>query len=428
MAEHDAQALRTAARHLLQHPFTCGEQYPEMFSTIRRHEQQLDRWFTQRLGYRLHVSSFTARLFKNTVVPHRPVLAAPTSGQRAMSQRECTMLCLILAAVAAGPRVISLRDLVEDVRTAAADADIILSNETVERRAFIVALKWMIKAGTARELHEHIDRYEHDADADAIVEIDPDRVSLLPLPALGRADSAQELLDRSDRRIQVRQWLRAQLAENTVVYRDDLQEHEWLQLRRRIGEEVSLFEQMFDLSVEARFEGVAAIDASGQLSDRKFPSTGTLGHAALVLVEWLLTQSEEAVSLPDAQAAFAEMAEKHQKHWSQTRLAQLPTFFTDVVLLLQELRLVSANDKAITVLPAAARYSLIETAGAGEGDEHESSVGTTRASGKGNHATGRKAVSKRSTNKNKARKGQDDSVGDDSPSDAGSNERQGSLW
>lgn len=430
MAGHDTQALRTAARHMLQHPFTCCEQYPEMFSTIRRHEQQLDRWFTQRLGYRLHVSSFTARLFKNTVVPHRPVLSAPTSAQRAMSQRECTMLSLILAAVAAGPRIISLRDLVEDVRTAAADADIVLSNEPVERRAFIIALKWMIKAGMAAELHEHIDRYEHDANADAIVEIDPDRVSLLPLPALGRAESARTLLDRSDRRIQVRQWLRAQLAENTVVYRDDLEEHEWSQLRRRIGEEVSLFEQMFDLSVEARFEGVAAIDASGQLSDRKFPSTGTVGHAALVLVEWLLMQSEAAVSTHKAQAAFAEMADKHRKHWSQSRLAQMPAFFTDVVMLLQELRLVSTDDKAITVLPAAARYSLIETVGAAQGDndEHESAVVTSRASRKDNHATGNQPASKQTASKNNGRSATDDSVRGGSNSDDGTNERQRSLW
>ncbi len=361
MAERDADALQMAARHLLQHPFTCREHDPDTFAIIRRLEQDLDRWFTQRLGYRLHVSSFTARLFKTTIVPHRPILQAPTSSQRAMSQRECTLLTLILAAVAAGPRVISLRDLIDDVRTAAADAEVTLSNEPVERRAFIVALKWMIQAGMATELHEHIDRYEQDAEADAILEIDPDRVGLLPLPALGRAETADELLDRSDRRIMMRQWIRAQLAENTVVYRSDLAEHEWSELRRRIGEEVALLDQMFDLRVETRAEGVAAIDPTGQLSDRSFPSSGTLGHAALMLIDWMISQPEVEVRMDEARTAFASMAEKHSRLWSKTKTAQLPSFLNEVIALLLDLRLLMVNGDTLTVLPAAARYNLVTT-------------------------------------------------------------------
>ncbi len=361
MVERGTDALQMAARHLLQHPFTCREQHPDLFAVIRRHEQDLDRWFTQRLGYRLHVSSFTARLFKTTIVPHRPVLLAPTSSHRAMSQRECTLLTLILAAVAAGPRVISLRDLIDDVRTAAADAEVTLSNEPVERRAFIVALKWMIQAGMATELHEHIDRYEQDAEADAILEIDPDRVGLLPLPALGRAETADGLLDRSDRRVMMRQWIRAQLVENTVVYRSDLAEHEWSELRRRIGEEVALLDQMFDLRVETRAEGVAAIDPTGQLSDRNFPSSGTLGHAALIFIEWMMTQSEVEVSMNEAQSAFSLMAEQHSRHWSKTKTAQLPSFLNEVIALLLDLRLLMVSGDTLTLLPAAARYNLVTT-------------------------------------------------------------------
>ncbi len=361
MAERDTDARQMAARHLLQHPFTCRELYPDTFAVIRRHEQDLDRWFTQRLGYRLHVSSFTARLFKTTIVPHRPVLPAPTSSNRAMSQRECTLLTLILAAVAAGPRVISLRDLIDDVRTAAADAEVTLSNEPVERRAFIVALKWMIQAGMATELHEHIDRYEQDAEADAILEIDPDRVGLLPLPALGRAETADELLDRSDRRVMMRQWIRAQLVENTVVYRTDLVEHEWTELRRRIGEEMALLDQMFDLRVETRAEGVAAIDPTGQLSDRSFPSSGTLGHAALMFIDWMMNQSQVEVTMNEAQAGFALMAERHSRHWSKTKTAQLPSFLNEVIALLLDLRLLMINGDTLVLLPAAARYNLVTT-------------------------------------------------------------------
>ncbi len=361
MVERDAEALQMAARHLLQNPFTCREQHPDTFAIIRKHEQDLDRWFTQRLGYRLHVSSFTARLFKTTIVPHRPILLAPTSSRRAMGQRECTLLSLILAAVAAGPRVISLRDLIDRVRTAAADADVTLSNEPVERRAFVVALKWMIQAGMATELHEYIDRYEQDAEADAVLEIDPDRVGLLPLPALGRAETADALLDRTDRRAMMRQWIRAQLVENTVVYRSDLAEHEWSELRRRIGEEVDMLDQMFDLRVETRAEGVAAIDPTGQLSDRSFPSTGTLGHAALMFIDWMMTQSAIEITIIEAQSAFAVMAEEHRRHWSKSKTAQLSAFLNEVIALLLDLRLLTVNNETLTLLPAAARYKLVTT-------------------------------------------------------------------
>ncbi|MFK8082478.1 MAG: TIGR02678 family protein [Granulosicoccus sp.] len=391
MVESDKELLKNAARHLLQNPLTCIEQHGEQFSIIRRHELTLDRWFTQRLGYRLHVSSTTARLFKATIVPHRPVLVAPTSTGRAMNQRECMLLSLILAAVASGPRVISLRDLIDDVRTAAADAQVTLTNEAIERRAFIIALKWMIQAGIAKELHEHIDRYEHDESADAILEIDPDRVGLLPLAALGRADTAADLLNRDDRRVSLRQWMRAQLVENPAVYAQDMVEHEWKELRRRVGEEVSMLDQMFGLHLEIRAEGFAAIDASGKLSDRLFPTTGTTSHAALLFIDWLSAQPASAsanhvvsavsppdqvkhatveegsnayaitVTLQEAQLAFDQLAQQHSRHWSKTKLGNLSSFLLEVLELLQDLRLVVVADQHISPLPAAARFSVLTT-------------------------------------------------------------------
>lgn len=388
MVESDKELLKNAARHLLQNPLTCVEQHAEQFSIIRRHELMLDRWFTQRLGYRLHVSSSTARLFKATIVPHRPVMVAPTSTGRAMNQRECVLLSLILAAVAAGPRVISLRDLIDDVRTAAADAQVTLTNEAIERRAFIIALKWMIQAGLAKELHEHIDRYEHDESADAILEIDPDRVGLLPLAVLGRADTAADLLNRDERRVSLRQWVRAQLVENSAVYEQDMLDHEWKELRRRVGEEVGMLDQMFGLHLEIRAEGFAAIDASGKLSDRLFPTTGTTSHAALLFIDWLCAQPASAsvrhvdsamsvsdqkqyatveegsdahtitVTLQEARLAFDQLAQQHSRHWSKAKVAHLNSFLHEVLDLLQDLRLVVMTDERISPLPAAARFSV----------------------------------------------------------------------
>ena len=186
-SDHYPQAaleLRTCARHMVQRPLTCKEHDPELFRLIRRHEAELDRWFTQRLGYRLHVNADTARLFKDGLVAERrPML---TLTRRPFHSLEYVLLPLVLGGVVAGPAVISLRDLIERVRSAAVEAGIALDDSSTTRRALVSVLQWMIGLGLASELYEHVEAYAGDEAADAVLKIRPDRISLLPLPALGR--------------------------------------------------------------------------------------------------------------------------------------------------------------------------------------------------------------------------------------------------
>lgn len=373
-ADHDRQAC---ARHLLQHPLTCGEQHPDMFRLIRRHEQDLDRWFTQRLGYRLHVSSDTARLFKSTSVAERRPLMTATTAPRPFAQREYVLLSLVLAAVASGPQVISLRDLIDRVRTAAADAEVDLSDEPAERRALVTALQWMISKGLASELHDRVEHYVADSSADAVLKVRPDRVALLPLNALTRAADADALLDRPERVNASRQWMRARLTEDPVVYREDLDGAEWSELRRRLGEEADMLSEMFAMVLEIRAEGVAAVDPSGQLTDRPMPATGTVGHAALLLLDRLTRDNPArpegaAPTTDDDQTATAEivvstervvellreLAERN-RHWS--KLAAEPRKLAAAVLsLLADHRLIDTDDGFVRVLPMAHRFAVVE--------------------------------------------------------------------
>ncbi len=287
--EPDPQAAgdrRRCARHLLQHPMTCAEHDPELFRLIRRHEMQLDQWFTQRLGYRLHIGADTARLFKIGTVPDRRPLR--TKSGRPFLPREYTMLALVLAATAAGPDVISLRDLVAEVRSAAAEADVALAGDGPERRAFVNVLSWMMAQGMVRELFEHIDAYVNDGDADAVLKLRPDRIVLAAVPAPMGALDPDALVDQATRRGQTRQWMRCRLAEDPVLYRTDLTDAEWGELRRRLGAEEHILDEMFGLVLESRAEGVAAVDASGDLADVEFPAGGTIGHASLLLIDALL--------------------------------------------------------------------------------------------------------------------------------------------
>ena len=375
---------RAAARHLVQQPLTCLEDDPDVFRLIRRHEADLDRWFTQRLGYRLHVDADSARLFKTTaMVDHRPLR---TAGGRALHQLEHVLLALVLATTAAGPAVISLRDLVDNLRSAAAEAEITLAGDATERRALVAVLRWMIDHGLAAELHAHVDAYATDDTADAVLKVRPDRIALLPLPTLVGAPDAATLLDRADRRTATRQWLRSRLVEEPVVYRGDLDEAEWGELRRRLGEEERLLDEMFGLVLESRAEGVAAVDPSGALAGRRFPAPGTVGHAAVLLLDELGRTADgdgsgpgegtEAAEIgggfrPVTMAAvtghIAGLAERNARRWSNDLVASPGKLARQVVDLLVELRLAewippvdASSGEQVRILSAAARFRPVE--------------------------------------------------------------------
>lgn len=359
----EAVERRAVARHLLANPLTVKEHDPDMFRLVRRHEHEVDRWFTQRLGYRLHLSADTARLFKTGMVPaHRPLRR---SSGRPLHQLEYLLLVLALASTVSGPAVISLRDLVDLVRSAAADAEVTLAGDSTERRAMVGALRWMIDHGLAAELHAKVDDYATDESADAVLALRPDRIALLPLPALGGFVDAADLLARAERREVTRHWLRAKLVEDPVLYREDVSDAEWVELRRRLGEEERYLDEMFGLLLEARAEGVAAIDPSGTLSARAFPVGGTVGHCALLLIDilrrsgpggwWLVTE---------VAARVAALATEHGAHWAGELVAAPERLARLAGDLLVEVRLAERrvrDDVAeIRLLPAAGRFAVAE--------------------------------------------------------------------
>lgn len=364
---HEALELRTCARHLVQRPLTCKEHDAELFRLIRRHEAEIDRWFTQRLGYRLHVNADTARLFKDgCVVERRPLL---TATRRPFHPLEYVLLALVLAATVAGPAVISLRDLVERVRSAAGEADIALEDSPTARRALVTVLQWMIEFGLAAELYEHIEAYAGDAAADAVLKFRPDRIALLPLPALAGAADSSELLTRAERRSATRQWMRCRLVEEPVLYRTDLTDAEWSELRRRLGEEERLLEEMFGLVLEARAEGVAAIDPLGTLAARRFPTGGTLSHAALLLIAKL--HSETAAGPADWKGivvTLGELAETHRRRWADELVAAPERLARQVTELLLDLRLAEWVRAAAPIATSVHQDADTSSAGASSGE------------------------------------------------------------
>lgn len=346
---------RAAARALLSLPLLCRERDPDTFALIRRHEADLDRWFTQRLGYRLHLSSDTARLHKATVVPHARQLR--TGAGRPLHSLEAVLLLLTLASTVAGPDVISLRDLVAAVRSAAVDAGVGLAGDATERRALVTALRWMVDHGLAAEIHAHVDAFAADEAADAVLRLRPDRIATLALPAAAAGD-ADALLAAADRRGSTRAWLRARLVEDPVVYRDELSDDEWVELRRRLGEESGFLEEMFGLVLEARSEGLAAIDPRGDLTDVAFPGGGTEGHAALLLLAAFRHRIGSPVPAAEVDDAVRRLAEAHARHWAKDLVSAPERLARRAVDLLVAMRLAERTEQppAVSLLAAAARF------------------------------------------------------------------------
>jgi uncharacterized protein (TIGR02678 family) len=345
-----------AARSLLVQPWRTAEADPALFALIRRHGETLDRWFTQRLGYRLIVHGDTSRLVKTGHIPaDRPLR---THTDRPFTGREYVTLALVLAATASGPDRISLRDLVLLVRSAAADAGVALVGGSPERRALVTALRWLISQGVMRELDRTVAGYESDDGADALLEIRNDRLALLAAPPLVGAESAQQLLARAAGEGTGRAAARRRLVEDPVIDAADLTPDAWSELRRRFREEIHYLEEMFGFVIEARAEGVAAIDVEGGCSDQVFPRPGTVPHAALLLLHTLVGRHRAGADTAELDEELGVLIHRYGRYWSQDAAADPGGLRAHAVDLLAAMGLVTVEQNGRVVpRPVAARYT-----------------------------------------------------------------------
>ena len=369
--------LVAATRALLTRPWRTAEADPEIVALVRRHADALDAWFTQELNYRLVVTADTARLVKVGHVPADRPLRTISTTPRAFTPSEYTALVLVLAATTSGPDRTSLRDLVNGVHSAAAEAGIVMDTDTASRRALVTALRWLIAHGMVRELDRGVGLYEHDADADALLEVRQDRMALLPVGAVAGAETPADLLARARARGSASTAARRRLVEDPVVHADDLDPARFAELRRHAGDEARRIEARTGLVVEARAEGFAALDVDGGCSDVAFPGSGTVAHAALLLVSELIFQfrpaeDPEPIPWPSAREVLTELVGEYGRYWSKAAIADGDRFAVDVVGLLEAMRLVSRGPEgSLRVLPAAARYAPEVTVADGDDEEEQ---------------------------------------------------------
>lgn len=290
-----AAERRAAARLLLAHPLvTSTGPHSDTFPLIRRHADWLAQRFQQVFGYRLLVEVSYARLFKAGLGPgsgHR--LERPSTGTP-FTPRTYAYLALALSVLVTAPEQLLLSQLVADLRAAAVDANIEITDtgRQAERRTLATALRQLVDWGVLVETEGQVAAVAEERSGEALLTVNRDIARAVVAGPLAQSRDGADLVRRAaDAGFGgPRTYVRRRLVETPVVHLDDLTdaEREWLRTRQR--REAQAFSELLGLEAEIRAEGIALIDTDDELTDLHLPGTGTVAQAALLLVERLVAR------------------------------------------------------------------------------------------------------------------------------------------
>lgn len=288
-----AAERRAAARLLLAHPLiTSTGPHRDTFPLVRKHADWLAQRFQRVFGYRLLVEAGYARLFKAGLGPgagHR--LERPSTGTP-FTPRTYAYLALALSVLVTAPEQLLLSQLVGDLRAAAVDAGLEITDNgrQTERRTLAAALRQLVDWGILAETEGHVSAVAEDNGGEALLTVDREIARAVVAGPLAQSHDGADLVRRAaDPGFGgPRTYVRRRLVETPVVHLDDLTdaEREWLRTRQR--RESQAFSELLGLEAEIRAEGIALIDPDTDLTDLHLPGTGTVAQAALLLVERLV--------------------------------------------------------------------------------------------------------------------------------------------
>ncbi|MEV1118034.1 TIGR02678 family protein [Actinosynnema sp. NPDC049800] len=375
--EHKAHERRLAARSLLMQPVLTAARHPEQLALVRKHSPQLKRMFTTMLGYQLVVEPTFARLLKAPLsadtVP-RPALTRNDKRFTARTYSYLALVCASLLAPQTGDQVL-MSALVEQARADAVTAGIALADDLGASRDLVRAVDMLVDWGVLTETDGSVAGWETRQE-EALLDVHRPLLPHLLSRALSGFDSPAALLDgaQSDplEPEQPRRSLRRKLVENPLVRREDLTDAERDVLSRERREVARVLDESFGLVLEARSEGVLAYDPDEAVSDVAFPGSGTVAHAALLLVNAL---TDEARPTAGDTATFASrtvpgvrvpwsaveanidlIIEQYGSAFAKGYVEKPSSLMQEAVLLLESVSIVVVDEDGLVLHPAAARY------------------------------------------------------------------------
>ena len=370
----DAGERRIAARHLLASPILTAARQPAELDLVRRHATALKSMFAGQLGYALIVESGFARLVKAPLPASAPVRparrATDDSPFTPATYVHLTLACAALLAPGVGEQIL-ISALVDQIRADAAEQGITITDGISDRRQLVTALRLLVAWGVVSETDGSLTAWGERPEDEALLSINRSLlIHLLPSP-LHQFATAEETWSRQHRE-PPRRRLRQRLVENPALFRAELPDDELDVLSRERNELARHLDENFGLVLEVRAEGVLAYDPSGTLTDLDFPGSGSAKQAALLLLDELTTalqpSAESAVLVdgtprpgtlapwPQVDAVLAGLSARFRSVWKGVYGESPGVLRTDVVGLLQALRLACPCDGGLAVFPFAARY------------------------------------------------------------------------
>jgi uncharacterized protein (TIGR02678 family) len=344
----------------------------DLLPLVYRHRTTLQDLFAGLLAYRLVVERRFARLYKPG-----PGFD-PTRGEPTLSPRGYTYFALTVAALTGVGRQVLLSRLVTDVRAAAVEAGVAVTDDLPDRRALTAALRHLLALGVITETEGTVAPWGTEGPAEALITIDTDLLGQLlsgPLLEATGPDHLIELAARPGPR-GAEHAVRRKLVENPVVLQTDLPEDQMEWLRRNQRRESSLLERNFGLVTETRLEGVAVTDPEDYLTDVLFPGSGTVARIALLALPELIADPAPELFADDAEppeprpdgrhpvsygqvrVICAQLVEDYPAAWSRQATDDLDRLTADVLDLLVRMGLaVNDAEEGWLIAPTAHRWA-----------------------------------------------------------------------
>jgi uncharacterized protein (TIGR02678 family) len=355
----DAAQARQCARVLLRRPLVRPDGLDgQMLPLMYRHRHVLQSLFSGYLGYSLLVERRFARVYKR-------LDGQAGRGMSGFTPRIYVYLTLTLAALVDAGRQILLSQLIADVRGAAAEAGITVSEELVELRALSSALRHLVDLGVLEETEGTVASVAHGQSGEALITISLELLGLVMArtgttrsPELGTLSLWAPTASLNDGVL-----ARRRLVEDPVVLYCDLPAQEAEYLRAHQQQEGFWLDRYFGLQTEGRSEGIAVVDPDGYLTDLPFPAGSTVARMALLALPPLMeaaaptAEGRRLVTATQVRDACAGLCERYPAAWAKDEAANAERLATRVTDMLAQAGLARrADDRTVFLSPAASRW------------------------------------------------------------------------
>lgn len=387
-----SEERRRALRALLARPLLPAR-HPA-YPLVRRHAEALRQWLAREAGWTLQVEGDFARLHKRAALHRdgsRPAGADYPAADPPFSRRRYCLLCLALAVLEKGEQQTALGRLGDQVMAATTDPVLIeagirlaLDNRE-ERRDLVAVVRHLLALGVLTRVAGDEEAFINAA-GDALYDVNRRILSALPVTAKGPSmvalfgdpgDTDGRIAALTEtfipdtpegRNRALRQRLTARLLDDPVVYWEELVETERAYLTSQRAAIAGRIREATGLHDEVRAEGIAMVDAVGDLTDCRIPSEGTEGHLALLAVTWLAERAatlgaDGTVPRADLEGEVRSWISRYGRYWKKA--AREPgaerELCHNALERLAALRLAELTPEGIRPLPAIGRYALGET-------------------------------------------------------------------